>query len=88
MDKQLNMSEQCAAAAKKANRMLGCINRVITSRVKEVIISLCTMLVRPHLESCVQFWSLLYKKDVDQLERAQRRATKMIKGLGSHVRKH
>ncbi|KAK4830695.1 hypothetical protein QYF61_012864 [Mycteria americana] len=80
-DKQLNMSEQCAAAAKKANRMLGCINKGITSRDKEVIIPLHSALVRPHLEYCVQFWSLLYKKEVDRLERVQRRATKMIKGL-------
>ncbi|GAB0181976.1 hypothetical protein GRJ2_000662900 [Grus japonensis] len=36
VDKQLNMSEQCAAVAKKANRMLGCINKGITSRDKSL----------------------------------------------------
>ncbi|KAK4809950.1 LOW QUALITY PROTEIN: hypothetical protein QYF61_002907 [Mycteria americana] len=82
VDNKLNMSEQCATVAKKANRMLGCINKGITSRNK-VIIPLCSVLVRPHLEYCVQFWSQLYKKDVDRLETVQRRATKMIKGLGS-----
>ncbi|GAB0204351.1 mitochondrial enolase superfamily member 1 [Grus japonensis] len=82
VDSKLNMSEQCAAVAKKANRMLGCTNFFITSRDKEVIIPLYSMLVRPHLEHCIQFWSLLCKKDVDR-ERIPRRATKMIKGLGN-----
>ncbi|GAB0186054.1 mitochondrial enolase superfamily member 1 [Grus japonensis] len=35
--KKLNMSEQCATVTKQANRMLGCINKGITSRDKEVI---------------------------------------------------
>ncbi|GAB0209187.1 mitochondrial enolase superfamily member 1 [Grus japonensis] len=83
VDNKLNTSEQCAAAAMKADRMLACINKGITSRDKEVIIPLYSVLVRPHLEYCVQFWSSLYKKDVGRLERVQRRATKMIKGLGS-----
>jgi len=82
VDNHLNVSEQCAAVAKKANRLLGCITKGITNRDK-VIMPLYSVLVRPHLEYCAQFWSLLYKKDVDRLERVQRRTTKMIKGLGS-----
>ena len=58
------LSKQCAAAAKKANRMLGCIKKGITSRDKGIIIPLYSVLVRPHLEYCVQFWSPLYKKDM------------------------
>ena len=38
-------------------------------------------MVKRHLECWVQFWAPPYRRDVDIVERVQRRAVKMTKGL-------
>ncbi|KAK4821712.1 hypothetical protein QYF61_027784 [Mycteria americana] len=64
VDSHLNMSQQCAQAAKKANGILACIKNSMASRTREVIVPLYSAL-----------------RDMEVLERVQRRATKLVKGL-------
>lgn len=52
-----------------------------SSRDRGVIVPPHSVLVRPHLEHCEQFWSMGFQTGMDGLERAQRRAIEMIKGL-------
>ena len=75
MDKKMNVSQQCALAVQKANSILGCIRRGLASRMREVIVLLCSGLLWPHVEYCVQAWGLQYSKDVELLEWVQRKVS-------------
>ena len=57
------------------------IRRNITYKEKSLIIPLYKAIVRPHLEYCIQAWNPHLRKDVDMLEKIQRRATKLIPEL-------
>ena len=70
-------STQCAASVKKANSMLGLIKKGMENQTANMKMPLYKTLVGPHLEYSVQFWLLHFKKDIVELEKVQKRATKM-----------
>ena len=80
VDEKLTMTQQCVLTAQKASCFLGCIKSSMASRLREVT-TLYSALMRPHLESCVRLWSPQHRRDMDLVERVQRRVMKMIRGM-------
>ena len=81
MNANMKVSEQCRIAASKGNQIIGMIRRNITYKEKGLIVPLYKAIVRPHLEYCIQAWRPYLRKDIDILEKVQRRTTKLITGL-------
>jgi len=76
VDEKLDMNQQYELAAQKAKRLPGCIKSSVASRSREVILPPYPTLVSAHMEFCVQLWSPQHRKDMELLERVQRRQQK------------
>jgi len=63
VDNKLSTSQQCTLVP-KANRIPGCVRKTVANRSREVILHLCSALLKQHLEHCVQFKAPQHEKDV------------------------
>ena len=82
IDNKLSFDMHIAEKVNKANSVVGAIRRSFEYLDKDTFKKLYTALVRPHLEYANAVWNPYKKKDVTTLENVQRRATKMVPGLG------
>ena len=81
IDHTAKPSLQCAKAAQKANQVLGQLLRSFQCRQTEVLVQLYKVFVRPHLEYAVQAWCPYLAKDIEVMEKVQRRMVRQIRNL-------
>ena len=82
----LKPANQCQTAAKNANRVLGLINKSFHYRTKCTLIPLYKSLVRPKLEHAAAAWSPWLEKDIDSLEKVQRRLVRTLSNQRRNLR--
>jgi ribonuclease P/MRP protein subunit RPP40 len=78
VENTLKPTMQCQKAARKANAILGQISRSFHYRKKVTMTKLYKTFVRPHLEYAVTVWCPWLEKDIEELEKVQKRAVKMM----------
>ena len=81
IDDKLDLGKHIKSIVAKANRLLGLIKISFACLDKAMFLNLYPVLVRPHLEYCVQVWSPYKRKYINLLERVQRRATRLVPEL-------
>jgi len=81
IDCSLNFSEHIYKTTHKANSIMAVIRRTFTELDCQCFSLLFKSLVRPHLEYWVPIWFLYKMKDIEEVVKVQRRATKQVKSL-------
>ena len=77
-DENLRFDSHINNITKKANQMLGVIRRTFSFMNKHIFSKLYKSLVRSHLEYGNVIWCPYLKRQSIQIERVQRRATKLV----------
>jgi hypothetical protein len=80
-DPTLKFSIHCNSIANKANSVVGVMKRAFDFMDRSMFLLLYKALVRPRLEYANSVWNPRLKKDIELLERVQRRATRIVPEL-------
>ena len=78
IDCTLKFTDHISNIVSSANRLIGLLKRTflcITPDIKKIFYK---AFIRPKLEYACSVWSPFLKKDIDKLERVQKRATKCV----------
>ncbi len=73
----LKPSKHVAEITKKANQRLGMIRRCFTNHSRSVTSPIYKAIVRPILETSSSVWNPWLQKDINELEKVQRRCTRL-----------
>ena len=82
-DVSLKFSIHVKNIVSKANSRVGIIKRNFTCMEMEIFLPLYKALVRPLLEYCSCIWNPMLKSDAVEIEKVQRRATKLVPGIAN-----
>ena len=77
----LKSSKHVALAVKKAETALELLKRTVICRDKNVFLKLYKLLVRPHLEYATAACNPHFKRDIQLIEKVQKRMSKNIQGM-------
>ena len=80
MDNGLKFSKHIAKLTVKGHRVTNLILKCFLSRDVNSLVRAFTTYVRPRLEYCSVAWNPALKKDIESLEKVQRRFTKCLPG--------
>ena len=80
---RLRWNVHVAEISKKANSTLGFIRRNLGKCFQDVKDKAYKSLVRPHMESATAAWDPFTRKNIDELEKIQRRAARFVTGVYS-----
>ena len=83
VDNKLTFSQHINSTVVKANQVVGMITRSFKYMDKDIFVQLFTSRVRPILEYGNVIWNPRLIRDIDAVERVQRRATKTVPGIST-----